>query len=658
MNPFSMKTSKSLISIILVLFSFSLYAQDYDTLWLSSLDLSSVMQEWGSPGKDRTVDGNPLTIAGKVYSRGVGTHANSRVSFHVNGGLSLHIVAGVDDEANHKDASVVYELYGDNQKIWESPVMRMGDEPAELCMEVKDFKMVTLAVNDGGNGINYDHADWADAYFIYYGEPPAILSLPKKEAVILTPEDGNAPQINGPEIYGVRPGSPFLYTIPVSGKKPVRYDMSGLPAGLKIDYPTGQITGVIDEAGEYKVNITVTNAFGSDTREFTIVVGDKIALTPPLGWNSWNCHGCAMDEAKVKAAADAMVASGLADHGWTYINIDDCWMVKSNSDDPVLGGDPRDTDGNIKSNGKFPDMKALCDYVHSKGLKIGIYTSPGPQTCAGYTGSYTFEDKDARQFAGWGIDYIKYDWCSYGQIAKDQGIEELKKPYSVMHEALKQVNRDIVYSLCQYGMGKVWEWGAEVGGNCWRTTGDITDTWSSMSGIGFSQSGYEAYAGPGHWNDPDMLVVGSVGWGPQLHPTRLTPDEQYTHISLWSLLASPLLIGCDLSNMDDFTKNLLTNDEVIAINQDPLGNQAKRVKKDGDMEIWVKELKNDELAVGFFNRGWTDEKIKIDWNELGISGTKVVRDVWRQKEVGEFESSFQTMVSPHGSYLFKISAKK
>ena len=228
------------------------------------------------------------------------------------------------------------------------------------------------------------------------------------------------------------------------------------------------------------------------------------------------------------------------------------------------------TQGVIQTNEKFPDMKALADYVHSKGLKLGIYSSPGPKTCAGFAASYQNEEQDASTYASWGIDYLKYDWCSYGGIAKDGSLAELQKPYRVMRDALDECGRDIVYSFCQYGMGDVWKWGAEVGGNCWRTTGDINDSWGSMSGIGFGQDGHEKYASPGHWNDPDMLVVGKVGWGPNLHPTGLTPNEQMTHISLWCLLSSPLLIGCDLSDMDQFTLDLLTNDEVLDVNQDPL----------------------------------------------------------------------------------------
>ena len=237
-------------------------------------------------------------------------------------------------------------------------------------------------------------------------------------------------------------------------------------------------------------------------------------------------------------------------------------------------------------------------------------------------------------------------------------MEELQKPYVVMRQALDKVDRDIVFSFCQYGMGDVWKWGEKIGGNSWRTTGDITDTWSSMSKIGFNQAGQEKYAGPSHWNDPDMLVVGLVGWGPQLHPSRLNPDEQYTHISLWSLLASPLLIGCDMTRMDDFTLKLLTNDEVIEINQDPLGRQAGRVYKNGGLEIWVKEMEDGSKAVGMFNLTFNTEKIKADWSVLGVEGKQIVRDAWRQKDLGQFTEAFTAEVAPHGVKLITLRKAK
>jgi alpha-galactosidase len=300
-------------------------------------------------------------------------------------------------------------------------------------------------------------------------------------------------------------------------------------------------------------------------------------------------------------------------------------------------------------------MKALTDYVHRKGLKIGLYSSPGTKTCAGHEGSYQHEQQDAQRYAEWGFDYLKYDWCSYGGIAPRPNHEQLLKPYQVMRAALNSVPRDIVFSLCQYGMGDVWEWGAEVGGNCWRTTGDITDTWSSMAGIGFGQAGHEKFAGPGHWNDPDMLVVGYVGWSARVRPSRLSPNEQYTHISLWCLLCSPLLIGCDMTKLDDFTLGLLTNDEVLDVSQDPLGHQAGRIAKEGMQEVWAKDLEDGSKAVGLFNRGEDDAVMTAKWTDLGLSGSNQVRDLWRQKDLGDFTGQFQASVQSHGVVLVKIS---
>jgi alpha-galactosidase len=441
----------------------------------------------------------------------------------------------------------------------------------------------------------------------------------------------------------VRPGHQFFYHVPVTGETPVKVTVKDLPAGLALDPATGNITGVVAQAGEYPVILSAENARGRNEKVLKIVVGDKIALTPPLGWNSWNCFADAVDDGKIRSAADAMARSGLINHGWTYINIDDCWEAN------------RDANGFIQSNAKFPDMKALADYVHSKGLKIGIYSSPGPKTCAGFTASWQHEEKDAQQYANWGFDYLKYDWCSYGDV-DDKSLpdrQRLMKPYKVMEAALRKQDRDILFSLCQYGMGNVWEWGADVGGNCWRTTGDIGDSWGSMSGIGFAQNGHEKWAGPGHWNDPDMLVLGKVGWG-HLHPTHLTPNEQYTHISLWCLLDSPLLIGADMSQLDPFTLNLLANDEVLAVNQDALGQQASRKTRQDETEIWAKEMADGSKAVGLFNRGESAEDVKVKWEDLGLSGSCRVRDLWRQKDAGKFDGSFTATVPRHGVSLLRI----
>ncbi|MEI7982658.1 MAG: glycoside hydrolase family 27 protein, partial [Bacteroidota bacterium] len=381
-------------------------------------------------------------------------------------------------------------------------------------------------------------------------------------------------------------------------------------------------------------------------RNLKIVVGDVLSLTPPLGWNSWNCWGLSVSDEKVRQSADAMKSSGLTDHGWSYINIDDGWE------------DKHDKDGNILTNSKFPDMKSLSAYIHSLGMKIGIYSSPGRKTCGGYEGSFGFEEKDAQNYAFWGIDYLKYDWCSYGDIAPNPTPEQMKHPYYVMKHALRQINRDIHYSLCQYGMGDVWTWGAEVDGNSWRTTGDIEDTWESLSDIGFNQDKCSSSSGPGRWNDPDMLVIGQVGWGPNLHYTRLTPDEQYTHISLWCLLASPLLIGCDLNQLDPFTLSLLTNDEVLAVNQDPAGKQAVRVKKTTDYEIWVKEMEDGSKSIGLFNKTLKPLNVPLDNKDLSLRGKQRMRDLWSQTELGQVSGHFEMKVMPHGARLISLCSQK
>ncbi|HEY6083520.1 MAG TPA: putative Ig domain-containing protein, partial [Chitinophagaceae bacterium] len=349
---------------------------------------------------------------------------------------------------------------------------------------------------------------------------------------ILTPKPSPKPRINGAAIAGVRPGHPFLFRVAATGLRPMQFAAASLPAGFHLDKNTGIITGKSDKEGDYTITLTATNKLGKATRDLKIVVGSQIALTPAMGWNSWNCWGLSVSDAKVRASAEMMIKKGLVNHGWNYINIDDGWEKG------------RDAAGKIVTNEKFPDMKALGNYIHGLGLKLGIYSSPGTKTCGGFTGSYQHEQQDADSYAKWGIDYLKYDWCSYGQIYPHPTLDEMKKPYQVMRAALNKENRDIYFSFCQYGMGDVWKWGGETGGNSWRTTGDINDSWSSMSGIGFHQYVCAPYAKPGNWNDPDMLVVGKVGWGPSLHNTRLTPDEQYTHISLWCLLSAPLLIGC------------------------------------------------------------------------------------------------------------------
>jgi alpha-galactosidase len=404
---------------------------------------------------------------------------------------------------------------------------------------------------------------------------------------------------------------------------------------------------------------------GEAKKDFKIVAEGTLALTPSLGWNSWNSRGLNVTEENVRGAADAFVSKGLIDHGWTYICIDDGWERGGRNANPDFEGPTRDADGKILPNKKFPDMKALGDYIHSKGLKFGIYSSPGPTTCQGFEASFGHEESDVAQWCSWGVDYLKYDWCSYRTDLP--GLEGQKKPYQLMRSLLDKAPRDILYSVCQYGSGNVWEWGAEpdIRGNSWRTTGDIRDNWPQTMQIGFNsrwtQIDLAQYGGPGHWNDVDMLVVGVVGWSfePQ-HETKLTPAEQLSHVSLWTLHAAPLILGCDLSAADDFTVGLLTNDEVLDINQDTLGHGAKAVdvSENTNLQVWARPLADGSKAVGLFNLDELPMKVTAKWSAIGVTGRQMVRDVWRQKDLGTFENEFSAEIPRHGCMLLKISAAK
>jgi alpha-galactosidase len=478
---------------------------------------------------------------------------------------------------------------------------------------------------------------------------------------IRTPKASATPRINGPSIFGVRPGAPFAYHIPATGERPIEFSAGALPAGLRLDSATGEITGSLKGHGRYTVTLRAKNSHGVAERKFRIVVGETIALTPPMGWNSWNCWGSRVDAEKVLRSARGMVASGLMNHGWTYINIDDAWQ-----------GERGGLFKAIQGNEKFPDMKGLSDTVHQMGLKLGIYSTPWTTSYANHIGGsaenpegtwqkptlpkrgnvnkkilpwaigkYSFARNDAKQWGAWGINYLKYDW-NPNEVPETQE----------MYDALRSSGRDVILSLSNSSpftnapaLSKI--------ANCWRTTGDIRDTWDSMSKKGFGEDKWEPFAGPGHWNDPDMLVVGQVGWG-QPHPTHLTPDEQYTHITLWCLLAAPLLLGCDLEKLDDFTLNLLANDEVLAVNQDALGKQALCVAKDGDLRVYAKDLEDGSKAVGLFNLGDNPATVAVKWSELKSSGKLVVRDLWRQKDLGRFDGEFNLLVAPHGAEMVKI----
>ncbi len=360
------------------------------------------------------------------------------------------------------------------------------------------------------------------------------------------------------------------------------------------------------------------------------VADNDMARTPPMGWNSWNKFNRRVSDEIVRGVADAIASNGMRDAGYVYITIDDTWEGE------------RDSQGVLHSNNKFPDMKALADYVHSKGLKLGLYSTPGITTCEGYEGSHGHEIQDAKTWAAWGIDYLKYDWCGARMMYSESEEQPL---YQRMGEALAASGRKIVFSLCQYGFVDVWKWGPEVGGNLWRTTGDISDRWESMERIAFNQDKLAPYAAPGHWNDPDMLEIGNGG---------MSDTEYRTHMSLWSMLAAPLIAGNDVRDMSPAVREILLNREVIAIDQDKLGKQATRAWKSGDQEIWTRPLDGGDTAVAIFNRGKETANIPVQWSEIGLKNAPAQgRDLWLHKDV-KLADGYSAQVPSHGTVLLRI----
>lgn len=484
---------------------------------------------------------------------------------------------------------------------------------------------------------------------------------------ILTPKAGPAPKINGAKVFGVRPNHPVLYTIPASGERPMTFSAKNLPKGLKVDQKTGKISGVIDVAGEYKMVLEASNSIGKASKDFKIVVGEEIALTPPMGWNHYNIYGTRITQEQVLTQAKAMANSGLINYGWSYINIDDGWQGKRGGKHQAI----------LPDSSRFPNMQALVDEVHGLGLKIGTYSTPWVESYGHRVGgsamnpegiferskeniarnkkllpyaigTYHFWDNDAKQITEWGFDYLKYDW------------NPIEMPETkAMYDALRNSGRDVVYSLSNSTPFESIKDLSTVS-NAWRTGGDIKDNWKSLKSRIFTQDKWAPYAKPGHWNDPDMMILGVVGWNAaEKWPSKLTADEQYTHMSAWCLMSVPLLLGNDISKLDAFTFSLLTNQEVLAVNQDLLGKQAMVISRNEDMGVMAKDLEDGSKAAGLFNLSDNGaQPVILKWKDLGIKGKYIVRDLWRQKDLGVFEDEFKADVAQHGVIMVSVRAAK
>jgi len=660
---------KALSCLLAMTLLTSIDAQTQTAVYLDELSIPSFNEAIPSVSLKTASGGGAIEINRVRYERGLGIHGISAMYFLLDGKAAAFTAeVGIDDKAAEGTVSRFYVI-GDKKILFESGEMKKGDAARKLTVDlagIKRFGLLILPNEESQRG----YANWANAQLVMLGNAlPA--SIPNDgERYILTPKPAATPRINSPAIFGARPGNPFLYTIVATGDMPIVYAASGLPKGLQLDPVTGIISGSVKERGTYIATLRAKNKLGVASKTLRIKVGDTIALTPPIGWNGWNSWAREIDQEKVLASANAMVNMGLQRHGWTYINIDDAWQG-------LRGGKYNAIQPNTE---KFPDFKSMVDQIHAKGLKLGLYSTPWISSYVGktggssnfengaytdsiekdkranrYIGKYRFEKEDALQMAEWGVDYLKYDWRIDLNSAERMSV------------ALQQSGRDILYSLSNsapFALAKDW---ARIA-NAWRTGPDIRDNWLSLYVSAFTLDKWMPYGGPGHWNDPDMMILGNVTTGSKLHATRLTPDEQYSHVSLFSLLSAPLLIGCPIEQLDAFTLNLLTNDEVISIDQDPLGKPARLVADDGNVQVWFKKMEDGSYAVGMFNINgygktpqsyfrWGDEQERaysLDLTRLGLKGKWKIKDVWRQKELGTYTNTFATRIRHHGVTMIRL----
>jgi alpha-galactosidase len=648
-------------------------AQKNNTVWLDDLQIQSFSEGLRPVKAKKNYESHTLKVSKVSFQRGIGAQSPCVLAFSLDKkALKFQAKIGNDDEGNPA-LSLSYYVLGDGKILFERKNMKMGDNPVSIDVPLLGVKQLGLLVLDSVGGINNKrtYANWLDAKVIMKGNATIEKVENKEKKYILTPRSKAIPRIHSPKIFGVRPGNPFLYNILASGKKPMIFSALNLPEGLQLHATTGMIRGVLQEKATHFVTLVAENNKGKDTALLEIRVGEAIALTPPLGWNGWNAWEQKIDREKVLASAKAMVKWKLKDFGWQYINLDDSWQGYRDSITLAL-----------QPNEKFPDIKGMFDTIHNLGLKVGLYSTPYISSYAGYVGvssdypkggethekimvnrpsfshigPYTFEIQDAKQMADWGVDFLKYDW----RIDLASTIR--------MADALRESGRDIVLSLSNNApFDKAADWAKWA--QMYRTGPDIKDSWTSLFHTAFSIDKWAPFSGPGHWADPDMMIVGDVSIGSVLHPTRLTPDEQYTHVTIFSLLSAPMLIGCPLERLDPFTLNLLTNQEVLAIHQDPLGKPARYLGEINGVQLWLKALSDGSFAMGLFNMAkygespktyfrWGDEK-EIDFilplDTFNLPGKWSIRDVWKQKELGKFHHFFKTKIPHHGVKFIQLT---
>ncbi len=621
---------------------------------IETLELRETRQSsWAVPRENLAAGGGPLRVGHATYARGFGTVGGSRLELELDArARTLRAQTGVDDSAGPL-AAASFLVVGDGRVLYRGPWQQTGGAAVTVEVPLAGVRRLALVVDVRGEP--FAPADWLGPVVEHDGAPPrAVPPAIRRETPAPRPVPAN-PQFAVTAVAGVRPGRPWLWRVGVTAPGPVQVTVTGLPPGLSFNPATRVISGRAPTTpGEYHLQFRASGSGGTATRDFRLVVGETLALTPPLGWCSWYSMSGKVSDAWVREAAEALLRTGLADRGWTSVNIDDFWMTrprpddarlarlaalerlgrtpgyyKAAMDDPALKGEPRDARGRIRPNARFPDMAGLTDFLHARGLRAGLYSSPGVLTCGGCTGSFGHEAEDAAQFAEWGFDYLKYDWCSYSLETGPLERPDWQRPFASMGAALRAQPRDLVFNLCQYGRAAVWEWGPAVEAQTWRVSEDLIDTWGSISAAGFFGEEHDAFTAPGRWNDRDQLMVGRIGWDRRLHDVLLTPDEQRTQFALWCLRGSPLLLAGDPTALDEFAIDLLGNEEALAVNQDPAGRPARRVVLDVGCEVWIRPLADGAVAVGIFNRDEEAATVTVPWSRLGLATPARVRDLWR-----------------------------
>ncbi len=667
-----------------------------ESVWLSSLDLTKATQGFGKPQADKSVDGHPLTLGGKTYAHGFGTHSRGLLAVALDGGAKrFTATVGIDDEVGAGKGSAEFQVLGDGRKtLWSSGLMRQGQPPKAVDVDLTGQRQILLRVTDGGDGYEFDHADWADARFEVTGARPHTVTLTAREPIIAMTVAPAQPEIHGPAVVGIRPGTPLLWTVPVTGEWPMTFSAANPPKGLTLSR-TGTITGTLAKPGDYAVRVVAHNRTGRAERVVHFIAGPTLARTPPMGWNSYDAYGSNVDEAQTLANA-RYLRRNMQPYGWQYVVVDYRWYDPASATAPDNGapGETLTMDDYgrlLPPANRFPSaangkgFKGLADQVHAMGLRFGIHIMRGiprnavqanlpiegsslkaadavrtGDTCPWCPDMYgirgatpagqAYYDSLFRLYASWGVDFVKMDDTSSPYHADE--IEAVRR-------AIDKCGRSIVYSLSP-GETPIAQ-GAHVAAhaNMWRVSGDFWDGWDALDHEFTLGAKWQPYAAPGHWPDGDMLPLGHLSLGNRPvgrdRQTRFTHNEQMTLLSLWSLLPSPLMVGANLPDNDPWTLALLTNPDVLAVNQDALGAAGGPVSQADGLDVWSKKLADGSLAVGLFNRGELEDTVTADWHTLGITGRYAVHDLWLRKDLGRFNDKYAASVPSHGVVLLRLT---